>query len=391
MSKAHEIMLSVIIPIYNIEQYLPRCVESVLNQTYKNLQIILVDDGSSDSCGSLCDQYGEMDKRVLVLHGNNEGLVRARKRGLEKAQGEYTAFVDGDDWIEKNMYEDLLNVLQKTGADFVDSGHFIENDGVQNIRKIDSNLYQMDADKKHKLYMNLLELDDTISMYPSIWSKVFKTELIRKCYEKVPDEKQYGEDVISLIYCISEANVICQVDSVYYHYCYRDNSLSREKSYKQIKKYYALWKFCGELVINRDRFVSRQEIDKMLFDKLRTELIGWNDNEDGMIQRYVFPNIELLYDKKIIVYGAGRVGIDYITQISKYTRCNIVCWVDKQYEKCHFAYRDVNAVEQIMYIEFDIVVLAVKEQKISEEIKQKLTKMGIPLNKVLWYKPQRLY
>ena len=391
MSKSKDGMLSVVIPIYNIERYLPKCIESVLDQTYENLEIILVDDGSTDSCGRLCDQYEKMDRRVVVLHGANEGLVRARKRGLENAQGEFIAFVDGDDWIEKNMFEELVNALRQTGASFIDSGHFMENESTCSIRKVARGLHVVDDDKKHQLYMNLLELDDTIRIYPSIWSKVFSAELIKKCYEKVPDNKQYGEDVISLIYCISEASSICQVDRVYYHYSYRDNSISREKSFEQIKKYYALWKFCGELILNLDRFVSRQEIDKMLFDKMRAELIGWNDNEEGMIQRYVFPRIELLFDKKLVVYGAGRVGIDYITQISKYTRCNIVCWVDKEFDKYSFPYREVSAVEEIAYMEFDLVVLAVKDKEISEEIKQKLIKMGIPQKKILWYKPQKLY
>ena len=157
MSKSKDGMLSVVIPIYNIERYLPKCIESVLDQTYENLEIILVDDGSTDSCGRLCDQYEKMDRRVVVLHGANEGLVRARKRGLENAQGEFIAFVDGDDWIEKNMFEELVNALRQTGASFIDSGHFMENESTCSIRKVARGLHVVDDDKKHQLYMNLLD------------------------------------------------------------------------------------------------------------------------------------------------------------------------------------------------------------------------------------------
>lgn len=391
MNRTKNSMLSVIIPIYNIEQCLPKCIESVINQTYKNLEIILVDDGSTDGCGDLCDHYSKIDKRVIVLHESNEGLVRARKRGLRKAQGKYIAFVDGDDWIEKSMYEDLINVLEKTKASFVDSGHFLERNNIYSIRKVHSGLHVVNDNKKHQLYMNLLDLDDTAKMYPSIWSKVFKADLIKKCYEKVPDERQYGEDVINLIYCISEAALICQVDKVYYHYIYRGGSISRSKSFDQIEKYYGLWQFCGQLILDIDGLAHSQEIDKMLFHKLRAELIDWNDDADLRIQRYVFPEIEMLFEKKIVVYGAGRVGVDYIAQISKYTKCEIVCWVDKQYKKYHYLYREVMNVDQIICVEFDLVVLAVKDKEIAEDIRKELEEMKIPTNKVLWLKPKKIY
>lgn len=117
-------LISVIIPVYKVEQYLPRCVDSVLTQTYSNLEIILVDDGSPDRCGSICDDYARKDPRVRVIHKENGGLSSARNAGLDIAQGEYIAFLDSDDWIEPNAYETMLALAQKYDVKLVCAGRY---------------------------------------------------------------------------------------------------------------------------------------------------------------------------------------------------------------------------------------------------------------------------
>ena len=101
------IKISIIVPVYNIEKYISECIESIINQTYKNLQIILVDDGSTDKSGIICDEYARKDTRINVIHQKNGGLVSARKSGLRNVEGEFVGFVDGDDYIEPDMYENL--------------------------------------------------------------------------------------------------------------------------------------------------------------------------------------------------------------------------------------------------------------------------------------------
>ena len=106
-------LISIIIPVYNVEQYLHRCVDSVLNQTYKNLEIILVNDGSPDNCPFICDEYAKKDKRIIVVHKENGGLSSARNAGLEIVQGEYISFIDSDDWIHENYNEILYKNLHE--------------------------------------------------------------------------------------------------------------------------------------------------------------------------------------------------------------------------------------------------------------------------------------
>lgn len=117
-----EKLLSVIVPVYKVEPYLHRGIDSIRNQTYKNLQIILVDDGSPDNCGKICDEYAELDARIIVVHQKNRGLSGARNTGLRYAKGEYVAFVDSDDWIGSDMYRTLVGVMEAYNLDMARCG-----------------------------------------------------------------------------------------------------------------------------------------------------------------------------------------------------------------------------------------------------------------------------
>lgn len=123
-----EKQLSVIVPVFKVEPYLHCCIDSIRNQTYKNLQIILVDDGSPDNCGKICDEYAELDARIIVVHQKNRGLSGARNTGFRYAKGEYVAFVDSDDWIAPTMYETLVRMIEKNDLDMARCG-IIETDG----------------------------------------------------------------------------------------------------------------------------------------------------------------------------------------------------------------------------------------------------------------------
>ena len=110
-------LISIIIPVYNVEKYLAKCLDSVLNQTYKNLEIILVDDGSKDNSGAICDEYAKRDNRIIVVHQKNSGVSKARNLGMSMATGDYIGFIDSDDTIEANMYEVLLKNAIESGAE----------------------------------------------------------------------------------------------------------------------------------------------------------------------------------------------------------------------------------------------------------------------------------
>ena len=112
-------MISVIVPVYNVELYLEKCLDSILAQTYSDLEVLVIDDGSTDRCGEVCDRFAEQDHRIKEFHTENHGLSAARNLGLDQMQGKYVGFVDNDDWIEPDMYEMLFNIAEQTNADIV--------------------------------------------------------------------------------------------------------------------------------------------------------------------------------------------------------------------------------------------------------------------------------
>lgn len=172
-----EFKISIVVPVYKVENYIDRCIESLLNQSYKNLEIILVDDGSPDKCGDICEEYALKDKRIKVIHKENGGLSDARNYGIQYITGEYTLFLDSDDYIEKDCIESLLKIAKENKSDIVQSGFYYD---YRNYLLYDNRYYNEED--------NIINLDNFSAMEELIineriknfaWGKLFKTELIR--------------------------------------------------------------------------------------------------------------------------------------------------------------------------------------------------------------------
>ena len=211
-------LVSVIVPIYNVEAYLERCVDSIINQTYKNLEIILVDDGSPDRCGEICDNYATKDSRIVVIHKENGGLSDARNAGIEKAQGEYLSFIDSDDWIEPNMIEVLYNACISNSAKMAYCG----------ICDVDENLNK----KARKVFDfdEILEPQDVLMrIFESKWAchsacdKLYYYGLFEEV--RFPFGKIY-EDVATTYKCVIKAGRIVACNEILYNYFHRSNSIT---------------------------------------------------------------------------------------------------------------------------------------------------------------------
>ena len=164
-------MISIIVPVYNVEKYLRRCIDSILCQTYQDLEIILVDDGSMDKCGEICDEYRMMDQRIIVLHQKNAGQSAARNAGLDIASGEFIGFVDSDDWIEPEMYEKLFQMMQDEDCDLVECGVNLVSQTYTDPYILEKSIVLSghEALKKH-----LIEADQERYMpRVAVWSKLF--------------------------------------------------------------------------------------------------------------------------------------------------------------------------------------------------------------------------
>ena len=167
--------ISVIIPVYNVEKYLRKCIDSVINQTYHNLEIILIDDGSLDNCGSICDEYCVIDERIRVIHKSNGGLSDARNAGLDIACGEYIGFVDSDDWIDPEMFEQLHKDLKSTGKDISVCGYLREYEQNKLVRVVGNDTHENILLMTPQEAMNELLEDDIIRNH--MWNKLYRAKI----------------------------------------------------------------------------------------------------------------------------------------------------------------------------------------------------------------------
>lgn len=384
-----EYLISIIVPIYNVNEYLNRCIKSIINQTYKKIEIILVDDGSTDNSGDICNKYALEDKRILVIHKKNEGLVKARKEGLERATGEYIGFVDGDDYIDTNMYQELFDNIEKTGADFVHSGYM--NDQFGKISPDNIVIHLDDKNDREKILKQYV-LDYTSDRYisPSIWSKLFKSELIKSSYKFVPDDQEVGEDVISLSECVLRSNKISMLNLAAYHYVKRKGSLSNMGNIEDLTWQPGFYKAMEAVLIRHECYKKEKRwLDNLFIYFVWCSLEKRVQYEFAMSQ-YQFEKIEKLFDQKIVLYGAGKVGRDFYSQISCYQRCNIVAWIDSNYQNISYQCMEVTDKEKLRELDYDYIVIAVKSERKAKEIKEMLIKEGIELVKIIWEKPKSI-
>lgn len=208
-------LISIIVPVYKTEKYLARCLESIIHQTYKNIEIILIDDGSPDNSGRLCDEYAQLDTRIKVIHKENGGVSSARNIGLKYANGQYVTFVDSDDWIELDMYEKLLSKLKEQNVDIVRCGYY--KDEGKSVKKEDfifQNDIRIDLVKKRREIINLYACG---KMYAGICFILVKKEIIDKI-NNFNSGIALGEDLLFDIELICVASSIYMYNERFYHY-----------------------------------------------------------------------------------------------------------------------------------------------------------------------------
>ena len=222
-------MISVVVPIYKVEEYLRQCVESILNQTYKDLEIILVDDGSPDNCPSICDEYALKDARVKVIHKENGGLIAARKTGVMASTGEYVTFVDGDDYISKYMYEEVAKAIESYSPDMVMTEFFwsYERKDIPSERTLFKDFYNREAIERDIIPIMLFNgTYYQFGVYPNCWTKIFRKELLEKYIYDVDERVRMGEDAAFTYACIMDSPGIATVKKPLYYYRNLETSMS---------------------------------------------------------------------------------------------------------------------------------------------------------------------
>ncbi|GFI17395.1 putative glycosyltransferase EpsJ [Lachnospiraceae bacterium] len=379
-------MISIIVPVFNIELYLPRCINSIISQSYSDLQIILVNDGSTDNSGAICESFALSDTRIKVVHKENGGLVTARKTGLKYADGEFVGFVDGDDYVDPEMFDRLSEVLQRESVDFVHSG-WVKNDSLDVYGISDTGTFELDIlDRSDLICDCVLDTTSSRAVSPSIWSKLYKKDFIMGAYQEVPDGLDFGEDLVCLCLCMLKAGKYAVVPEAYYHYVTRESSITNANGLCRLEREHKLYDCLKDILKKYSVYYPVSgTLDRFY---VRSLLVDIKKSLPIMCPVYQYPDVKDLYGKKILLYGAGEVGRDYFVQFRCDMHCMLVAVVDKNFERYHLKYVDVIGIDEIVSYKYDIIIIGVLYERMAEGIRKDLTAAGVSDSKIVWKKPE---
>lgn len=265
-------MVSIIVPVYKVEQYLRDCVDSILNQTYRDIQVILVDDGSPDGCGVICDAYAEKDSRVLALHKENGGVSSARNLGLEYAEGEYLTFCDSDDLYMPDWIEMLVTAMETSGADAVVASHIrFYEDGTEEHKIIQNtglHPFAADAEKNEYIFNQML----TPAHGWEIWSRLFRTDIVRTHGLRFCEScGNFAEDLGFTLMYLLYAGSTAAVDWPGYRYRIRSSSMMGKSTYNpKLGSLQTVCEYCYQTVCD----VFAPETAEQFYNDLQFFLLG---------------------------------------------------------------------------------------------------------------------
>lgn len=359
--------LSIIIPVYNMEPYLRRCVDSVIAQKYANLEIVIVDDGSEDYSGIICDEYAHRDNRIKVIHKPNGGLVSARKAGLAAAEGAYITYVDADDWIEEHTYDDLMKVVEEYGPDLI-ACSFIKEFG--NFRTVRED-YPREGYYSKEIFREIVQkAGDEAPFFcqvicGSLCCKIVKKDFLWKYQNAVPDEIALSEDLAVTLPMIANANSIYVSKKNYYHYCQNKSSMCWEWETGSYRRLEILVKYLRESFANcRDGAFLRLMLHSIYFSMM--------DLLYDIPAEYFKEGIPFLKEikktSKVVVYGKGVYASNLIEVIQRYKLCSMVKNVDSG---------DADLLFQMQQGAYDYIVIAILDYMVVDKVKDFLIGRGI--------------
>ncbi len=378
--------ISVIVPVYNTGNVLNRTLDSILGQTISDIEIICIDDGSTDGSGFILDTYAKKDCRIRVIHKNNEGLVQARKDGVLAARADYLGFVDSDDWIECDMYEKMYMEAQFSEADLVATGFYIDSQKKNMYNGIPDGRYDLSTDRKW-LYEGLIIniANSSQGLLPRVWTKLYRRSLFLQTMQDIDVRIRHFEDLCFSYSYFIECNRISIINKCFYHYSIILTSMSHAPddyyfarlnlAYLFLKKKF-LKTMYGEVLL--------PQLDRVISSAIQSGLNGGAGmGIDGYVQ-YGFPFDRIRDDRRIVIYGAGTCGKRLLNGLSKKNDKVIVAVLDKKPEKCLIDGYRVLPLHSIKQLDFDRVIIAIRDENIAQEMRENLISLGVEDGKIIW-------
>lgn len=375
-------MISIIVPIYNAEKYLDKCLNSIINQTYKNIEIICVDDGSTDDSLKICQKYGEKDERIKVIHKKNEGVTASRKLGVKIANGKWIGFVDADDWIEPHMYENLVKKAISYNVPLVCANYrrCYEDYCVKNEMNFNEGIYDISENNSKFASLFIINTDTfDYGISPSIWDKLFDKDKIYTILKELNDEIVFAEDATIVYSYILKYKKIFILNKIVYNYrLSNNNSCIHNFDEKKIKNIEMSIKFIERYLRKNQNYDCN--IRQLFFLKIFYYILYCpqkleNDLGDNILS--LFGGISK--KERIVLYGAGVMGIKYYNYFLE-KGINICLWVDKRWKELD--YNNLSPVERIYSENFDKIIIASIKNNVIKNIKEELEQNGIDREKI---------
>lgn len=382
--------VSIVVPVYNAENYLDQCVASIRGQTYQNLEIILVNDGSTDHSLEICRKYAELDERIVVEDQVNQGVVKARKTGVKAATGDFIGWADADDWMEAGYIDGLVELQVRSKADIVAATHFHDIGSDSRLIKngVDIGVYDVKQLLPVMLYTGeFFEYGIT----PQLYTKLFRADILKKTQFMVADHIIAGDDAAVVYPSLLMAEKVCVSDATGYHYVQHPASITKTG-------------FSGE----PERIRTLIEYLKDIFRK--ADVSEWTDHQLAAYENYMFALRQIdIFDAadsekilapfggfrendRLVIYGAGVLGQKIYHYLEADGRVKLVGWFDKNYEvyrKQGFLVDGPDLLSKAD-MEFDYIVIANITESVAMAIKDFLISVGVREEKIRWFSAEFL-
>ena len=374
--------ISIIVPIYNVEHFLDKCISSIINQTYKNMEIILIDDGSTDDSYTIAKKYADKDKRIRLIHQENKGLVATRDIGISLANGEWIGFVDSDDWIAPEMFEELAKYMEKYDCDLVSSDLICVEQGKKEYVVHDNYpkaLYSA-REIEEKIYPTMLHdyAMNSKGLRCYLVTKLFRKDIMAEVSAEMDSRVVYGEDAMRLYRYVLKCKTIYLTREAYYYYnyahptslsCHFDEKLLLSNYYLYQNLYRAFQGLPAESVLMRQlkQYVLHLE-QRVLMNAYQLDRLN--------LMHWVFDCFHPYYDKKFIIYGAGVCGQALFREVSIREKADsLVAWLDKNPEPHIKSGHNVQPVSDINNLSYDFIFVALMKPEVAETVRNELVEM----------------
>lgn len=294
---SENIKVSIVVPVYNVENYVARCIDSLVNQTLRNIEIILVDDGSTDSSGKICNEFAKRDERIRVIHKDNGGLGYARNSGMEIARGEYIGFVDSDDYVDTKMFEALFSYASEYDSDYVRCEHIIVDDeGNEKLREqyhLESGIYSK-TEIQEKLLCPMFGKDigegKEAHVGISVWRAIFRTSIIKEHHLFFPSEREViSEDIPFNLDFLMHAHTAYVTNEGFYYYVERGDSLTKTFRKDRFDKEVYLYCYLQDKLKEYNLYGKcKIRIKRFMLDRGRRSMRGvMNNSEYSLKEKYL--------------------------------------------------------------------------------------------------------